>query len=232
MSLGLGLQTLLLWKLLGMKQSSESWSCSWVLQMYCGCTEMGEDLSLALSALIPGMVMAQLDHCEDEEYPGCLPLGPSLSFRFCLEALIAPVWRSGHRMSDKGRVLRFILLWKLVFFLQAVAFTLPCGFPSLGIFALKERKQGLCSAWHAAVGVAPGSAVVQGAPGEWGVVVQSTCTLCFSRQSQEAKQSVGRWICRWGSGNKDFLAQPVVPDIFRKKNKQNTKIMVKISNSI
>lgn len=107
---------------------------------------MGEDLSLALSALIPGMVMAQLDHCEDEEYPGCLPLGPSLSFRFCLEALIAPVWRSGHRMSDKSRVLRFILLWKLVFFLQAVAFTLPCGFPSLGIFALKERKQGLCSA--------------------------------------------------------------------------------------
>lgn len=105
MSLGLGLQILFLWKLLGMKQSSESWSCTWALQMYCGCTRMREDLSVTLSALIPGMVMAQLDHCEDEEYPGCLPLGPSLSFSFCLETLIVPILHSGDRMSNKCRAL-------------------------------------------------------------------------------------------------------------------------------
>lgn len=96
-----------------MKQSSESWSCARALQIYCGCTEMGEDLSLTLSALILGIVMAQPDHRGGWRISWLPSLGSISIFQFLSgNALIVPILHSGDHMWDKKRrdgVIRFVV---------------------------------------------------------------------------------------------------------------------------
>jgi len=125
---------------------------------------------------------------------------PSLGFISVFQflsgnTLIVPILHSGDQMPDNkcsGGVIRFVI---------KVCSLSPCSdfnsalwfYQSWYTSFKKKRKRGLWSGSRAAAGVAPGSAVVEGALGGQGAVGQSTHTLLFSGQSKQMKQSVG-WL--------------------------------------